>query len=317
MNERGMHIAIIGTGALGGYYGAKLARAGERVTFIARGATLTALRSRGLTVVRDEETFSVPQVSATDDATEVGPVDLVLVTTKSYDLEGAGKALRSLKGSDTIVIPLQNGIDSAARLGRLTEPRHILGALTYLPASVEEPGVVRQAGPEKPLLVGPLAAADEPDAEVALSAFHHAGIAAERPPDITVALWTKFMGAIGTMGVQSVTGRGFGPTTTDPDARALYLGCMREVEILARKSGVALPDGSAERLMALIETYPPDAKASMLQDLEQGKRLELEAMHGTVVRLGEALGVPTPVSRFMYAALKLRAGGLATLRVLV
>ena len=304
-----MHITIIGTGALGGYYGAKLARGGETVAFIARGAMLTALRSRGLTVVRDEETFTVPQVSATDDASEIGPVDLVLVTTKSYDLEGTANALRALKGPNTIVVPLQNGVDSAARLGRLTDPRHILGALTYLPASVPEPGVVRQAGPEKPLLLGPLSAADETAAEVVLSVFHRSSITAERPPDITVALWMKFMGAIGTMGVQSVTGRGFGPTTTDVDTRALYMGCMREVEIVARKSGVNLPDGSPERLMAAIEAYPSESKASMLQDLEQEKRLELEAMHGTVVRLGETLGVPTPVTRFMYAALKLRAGG--------
>lgn len=306
-----MHIAVIGVGALGGYYGARLARAGERVTFVARGAMLAALRDRGLTVVRDDETFTVSPLSATDRADDVGHADLVLVTTKSYDLDGAAKALQSLKGPETIVIPLQNGIDSAARLGRLTDPRHILGALTYLPASVPEPGTVRQMGPEKPLLLGALSASDEKDAEVALSVFRRANIAAERPPDITVALWTKFMGAIGTMGVQSVTGRGVGPTRTDPDTHALYLGCMREVEMLARKSGVALPNGSAEKLMALLETYPPEFKASMLQDLEQGKRLELEAMHGTVVRLGEQLGVATPVTRFMYAALKLRAGGRA------
>ena len=304
-----MKIGIIGAGAIGGYYGAKLARAGESVHFIARGAMLRALRSRGLTVVRDEETFKVPAVQVTDDATEVGPVELVLVTTKSYDLEGAAKALRPLKGQHTTVIPLQNGVDIAERLGALTEPAHILGALTYLPASVAEPGVVRQEGPEKPLLLGPLSNADDAAAEAALALFRRTGIVAERPADIRVQIWTKFMAAIGTTGVQSVTGCGFGPTSTDGDTRALYLGCMREVETLAGKSGVLLPDGTPERLMRVIATYPADAKASMLQDLEQGKPLELEAMHGTAVRLGETLGVPTPVNRFIYAALKLRAGG--------
>lgn len=130
-----MKIGIIGAGALGGYYGAKLARAGETVHFIARGATLQALRTRGLTVVRDDETFTVPEVQATGDAKEVGPVELALVTTKSYDFEAAAQALRALKGPETIVLPLQNGVDSAARLGALTDPTHILGGLT-LPSSL-------------------------------------------------------------------------------------------------------------------------------------------------------------------------------------
>lgn len=304
-----MKIGIIGAGALGGYYGAKLARAGETVHFIARGTTLQALRTRGLTVVRDDETFTVHKVQATGDAKEVGPVELALVTTKSYDLEAAAQALRALKGPETIVVPLQNGVDSAARLGALTDPTHILGGLTYLPVSVPEPGVVRQGGTEKPLLLGPLCDADEEAAETALLVLHRAGVTAERPADIRVAIWMKFMGAVGTMGIQSITGRGFGPTREDPDTRALYMGCMREVEAVASKSGVVLPDGAPERLMSAIDSYPAEAKASMLQDLEQGKPLELEAMHGTVVRLGEAFGVPTPVNRLIYAALKLRAGG--------
>jgi 2-dehydropantoate 2-reductase len=120
------------------------------------------------------------------------------------------------------VIPLQNGVDIAEQLAALTEPTHILGGLTYLPASVSEPGVVRQEGPEKPLLLGPLSNADDAAAEAALALFRRTGIAAERPSDIRVQIWTKFMAAIGTTGVQSVTGRGFGPTSTDGDTRALY-----------------------------------------------------------------------------------------------
>jgi 2-dehydropantoate 2-reductase len=261
-----------------------------------------------VTVIRDDETFTVPDVQATADAEEVGRVELVLVTTKTYDLEGATQALRALKGPETIVVPLQNGVDSAARLGALTSPTHILGGLTYLPASVSEPGVVRQRGTEKPLLLGPLCDADEEAATTALLVFLAAGVAAERPADIRVAIWMKFMAAIATMGVQSVAGRGIGPTREDPDTRALYMGCMREVGTVAGKSGVILPDGAPDQLMSVIDTYPAEAKASMLQDLEQGKPLELEAMHGTVVRLGEACAVPTPVNRFIYAALKLRAG---------
>lgn len=306
-----MKIAIVGAGALGGYYGAKLARAGETVHFIARGAMLDALRSRGVTVVRDEETFTVSPLRATADAKDVGPVDLALVTTKSYDLDGAGQALRALKGRDTIVIPLQNGVDIAERLEMATgSGGHILGGLSYLPVSVKEPGVVRQSGAERSLLLGPLRDADSAAADLALSVLRRAGIQAKRPADIRVEIWTKYTVATATMGVQSVTGRGFGPTLADPDIRGVYIGVMEEVKALARRSGVALPDGIVARLMAAIDGYPPETKASMLQDLERGKPLELEAMHGTAVRQGYALGVPTPMNRFIYAALKLRAGGM-------
>ena len=305
-----MKIAIVGAGALGGYYGAKLARAGNRVHFIARGAILDALRNRGLTVVRDEETFTLLPLQVAGDATEVGPVDLALVTTKSYDLDGAGRALRELKTPETIVIPVQNGVDIAERLAALGGPGgHILGGLSYLPASVPEPGVVRQLGEEKPLLLGPLRAEDNAAADLALSVLRRAGICAERPEDIRVEIWTKYTVALATMGVQSVTGHGFGLTRSDPDIRRVYLAVMEEAKSLARSSGVALPDGLVARLMNAIDRYPPETKASMLQDLERGKPLELEAMHGTAVRLGEALCVATPVNRFIYAALKLRVHG--------
>lgn len=305
-----MNIAIIGAGALGGYYGAKLVRAGETVHFIARGAILDALRRRGVTVLRDGETFTMAPVRAMADVEAVGPVDLALVTVKSYDLDGAGRVLRALSGRETIVIPLENGVDIAERLEKMTgSGGHILGGLSYLPVSVQEPGVVRQGGEEKPLLLGPLHDADSAAADLALSVLRRAEIRAERPADIRVEIWTKYTVAMATMGVQSVTGRGFGPSMADPDSRRMYIEVMEEVKALARSSGVELPDGIVARLMGAIEGYPPEAKASMLQDLERGKPLELEAMHGTAVRLGEALGVPTPVNRSIYAALKPRIGG--------
>lgn len=304
-----MNIAIIGAGALGCYYGAKLARAGHRVHFIARGATLEAIRSRGVRVIRDDARFTVTNVEATDDVTEVGPVQFVIVATKSYHFESIATALRVLKGPETIVLPLQNGVDSAERLGEFTEPQHILGGLTYLPATVREPAVVQQAGDEKTILLGPLSASDDADAQTALSILQGAGITAERPADIRVSLWMKFMGAIATMGVQSVTGRAIGPTREDPDTRALYLSCVQEVAAVARKSGIQLPGDAPDQLMQAIDSYPAEIKASMLQDLECGKPLELDAMHGTVVRLGKSLGVDTPTNQFIYTALKLRGAG--------
>jgi 2-dehydropantoate 2-reductase len=306
-----MKIGIIGAGALGCYYGAKLVRSGHKVHFIARDATLQALRMKGVTVHRDNEQFTVSDFHATDHADEIGTVELVLVATKSYDLEAIAPSLRVLKGPDTIVLPLQNGVDSAERLGALTDPQHILGGLTYLPVSATAPGVVRQSGIEKPILLGPLNAADDEAARTALSVLQQADIAVEHPADIRVALWMKYMLAGCTMGIQSVCGRSIGPTREDPDTRALYLSCVHEVDAVARAAGVILPDNAKEQAMRTIDSYPAAVKASMLQDLECGKPLELDAMHGTVVRLGEALGVKTPTNRFMYAALKLRAGGTA------
>jgi 2-dehydropantoate 2-reductase len=304
-----MHIGIIGAGALGCYYGAKLARGGHRVHFIARGAALEAVRTRGVTVLRDGEQFTIRDVHATDQPNEIGPVDLLMVAVKSYAIESIASALRTLKGPETIVLPLQNGVDIAERLGALTEPEHILGGLTYLPVSTVEPGVVRQTGTEKPILLGPLRDTDRPAADQVLAALRQAGIAAECPADIRVALWMKFLLAVCTMGVQSVCGRSIGPTREDPDTRGLYTACMQEVFSLASRCGVVLPADAQEQAMTAIDSYPADVKASMLQDLEHGRPLELDAMHGTVVRLGEAHGIETPVNRLIYTALKLRAGG--------
>ncbi|CAA6691389.1 MULTISPECIES: ketopantoate reductase family protein [unclassified Lentimonas] len=304
-----MKIGIIGAGALGGYYGAKLALAGHAVHLIARGATLKAIQERGLTVQRDDSTLSVTEIHATDDASTVGVVNLVIVATKSYHLDSIGSILRALKGPQTIVLPLQNGIDSAERLSALTEPEGILGGLTYLPATVSALGVVRQQGEEKPILLGALNASDETAAETATAVLHAAGIAVEHNADIRVALWMKFILTIGTMGVQSVAGQGFGETREDPDTRALYFDCMGEVAVLAKASGITLPADTQAQLMAKIDSYPAVAKASMLQDLERGRPLELDAMHGTVVRLGKTLGVPTPANQFIYSTLKSRAVG--------
>jgi 2-dehydropantoate 2-reductase len=305
--EKQMKIGIIGAGALGCYYGAKLARGGHRVHFIARGATLEVLRTRGAIVLRDDEQFTVRDFHATDRPDEVGPVDLLVVATKSYAFQSIAPALRALKGQNTFVLPLQNGVDIAERLGVLTEPKHILGGLTYLPVSTVEPGVARQSGDEKPILLGPLSDADQPAALATLAALQQAKIAAEIPADIRGALWLKFMLAVCTMGVQSVCGRGIGPTREDPDTRALYTASIDEVAAIASRAGIALPAGVQEEMMCTIDSYPADIKASMLQDLELGRPLELDAMHGTLVRLGGALDVATPVNRLIYAALKLRA----------
>lgn len=303
-NEKSLKVGIIGAGALGGFYGALLAKAGHSVSFIARGATLAALQSVGLRVELDDETIVLPDVHATEDPADIGIVDVLIVATKSYAFDAIAPALRCLKGPETIVLPLQNGIDSAERLGALSDTAHILGGLTYLPAKRSAPNVIRQAGPQKPVLLGALHAGDEDAAAMAFDVLQHAGICVEQPADIRVALWMKYLLALCTMGVQSVARKAIGPTLTDPETRALYVACLEEGVAVASALGIKLPTSVQEQLLATMDSYPPEIKASMLQDLEAGRPLELEAMHGTLVRLGIEHGVPTPTIQSIYSTLK-------------
>jgi 2-dehydropantoate 2-reductase len=304
-----MRIAVMGAGGIGSFYGGLLARAGEDVTFIARGAHLAALRSGGLEVLRDRERFRVRPVQATDDPAAVGPVELVLLATKAYDLEAALEAMAPLVGPESLVLPLLNGVDMVERVARRVPAGQVLAGLTYVPANRPRPGAVHQPGPERRLLLGePRGPATERCRRV-LAVLQGAGIRAEVSDAMPVEIWSKFMLVTANGGVCGVTGSPIGPVLADPDTRALYIACCREVQALAAALGVALPPDAVQRTVTHAEGTPADNRPSLLQDLEQGKPLELEALNGTVARLGRARGVPVPVNASIYAALKLRAGG--------
>lgn len=307
-----MHIAVMGSGALGGSFGGRLARAGEEVTFIARGAHLAALREHGLTVRMPEAEDFHLAARATDRPEEIGPVDLVLFCVKSYDLEPAAAAIRPLIGPDTVVLPVQNGIDAAERIARVVGPEPVIGGISYGGGTIEAPGVILVNGAFRRLLVGELEGGSSPRTERIVAALRRAGIVAELHPTIRVALWEKFIAICANAGMTALTRLPVGPILACPETRAMYRGVMEEVEAVARARGIALEEGIIDRLLDVIGGMAPDTYASMYYDLANGRRLELDNLNGALVRLGREAGVPTPLNAAIYAALKPYANGPPT-----
>jgi 2-dehydropantoate 2-reductase len=299
-----MRVAVIGAGGTGGFFGGLLARGGEEVVFIARGAHLEAIRRHGLAVKsRLAGEFTV-RAQATDNPAEVGPVDLVLVCVKTYSLDEAVAMLPPLAGPGTAILSVQNGIDNEDRIARAVGPGHVLGAVAHVSSLIESPGVVAQvAGPGK-LLFGELDGSRSARVGRLRDVFVRSGIAAEVRDDIRTALWEKFVMICGVSGVTALTRLPIGPILATPETARVLRGTMEEVEAVARAGGVPLPEGCVGQAMDLAGSFEPEMRGSMAHDLAAGRRLELEALNGTVVRLGQARGIPTPFNFVIYAALK-------------
>ncbi len=306
-----MKVAVLGAGAVGGYYGALLARSGQEVTFIARGAHLEAIRDRGLRVESIHGDFEVYPAHASDDPAQVGPVDLVLVTVKSYNLEDAAEASRPLIGPNTTALPLLNGLDAADRLAAAWGGEHVLAGLTHISASVPAPGIIRQVSAVRRITFGERDGAITPRAERIRTALAASGAEAVLTPAIDAALWEKFLFIASISGVCCLARQPMGTVLATPETRQLYIKALREVEAVARARGVTLPPDVVERTLKITEGFAPQTKPSLLAALEAGQSLELEAMSGTVVRYGREAGVPTPVHTAIYAALKPSLDGVA------
>ena len=304
-----MRIAIMGSGGLGGFFGGLLARAHQDVTFIARGAHLEAIRARGLTVISPMVgEFTVAPAAATDDPTSIGPVDLVIVGVKTYDLYAAAEQMRPLVGPQSVVLPLQNGIDATQRIAHAVDATSVLMGVAYVASFVDAPGVIRHAALNRILLGEPDAGPSERVARIA-AILRDAGIPCETPGDIRIPLWEKFALMAGTGGVMAVTRLPAGPLRDCVEASALFRGAIQEACAVGRAAGVPLSDDVVDRHWAMILGLPPGAHGSMLQDLKTGRRLELESLNGAIVRLGSELGTPTPLNFAIHAALKAYADG--------
>lgn len=304
-----MKIAVMAAGAVGGYFGARLAAAGEDVTFVARGAHLDALRANGLIVASALGDLTVRPVQATDDPAEIGPVDVVLFAVKLWDTETAGTAARPLIGDGTAVISLQNGVDSIARLTPALGADHVVGGVAYISAVISGPGAINHNGNFARLVFGETDGRASPRLEAFDAACARAGIDHTLSTDIARDQWEKFVFLVGLAGATGLTREPLGRVLDDPHCRALYRDIMSEVVAVGRAAGVALDPGFADDRLAFSETLPATMKASLLEDLERGNRLELDWLSGEVVRRGHALGVPTPANAAAYAALKLHAAG--------
>jgi 2-dehydropantoate 2-reductase len=299
-----MRIAIMAAGAVGGYFGARLVQAGHDVYFIARGSHLDAIRKDGLRVESALGDVHLKKVNATDDPASVGPVDIVMFAVKLWDTESAGEKTKPLVGPQTRVITLQNGIDSVERLSPILGAEHVVGGTTHVVTVMPAPGVIRQTSPFAQFRCGRPGGRSDPPLEAFVAAARAAGIEATLSDDIERDRWQKFIFLAGTSGVTASTRMPLGPVMADPDTRALFRKVMEEVHAVARAKGIAIAPDYIDSQMAFADKAPAHTKASQLNDLEAGNRLELDWLAGKVVALGRELGIPTPVNETIYAVLK-------------
>lgn len=298
-----MRIGVMAAGAVGGYFGGRLAAAGHDVTFFARGANLAALRANGLKLESVAGNLHLPKVDATDDPKTVAPVDIVLFAVKLWDTEQAAELIKLIVKPDTRVITFQNGVDSVERLQRILGDT-VIGGSAQIASVISAPGVISHTSKFAILRCG--AAGGRPDAKLAafVDAGKTAGLDITLIPDIEAELWKKFVFLVGLSGMTAATRLPIGAFRTDPDTRAMFLKVMQEVVAVAKAKGVALADGFAEDRLAFIDKNAPGFKASLAHDLDRGNRLELDWLAGRVVSLGRELGVPTPMNEAVYALLK-------------
>ncbi len=305
-----MRIAIMGSGGVGGYLGARLAKAGSDVTFIARGAHLAAMRQEGLRVESPRGQVHLYPVKATDDPATIGPVDLVIFAVKLWGTEEAARQIRPLVGPKTAVITFQNGVDANGIVGGVVGREHMVGGVCYIATAIERPGLIRHTGQMARFVIGEFGGARTPRLEAIHEALEAAGgFDLEVSPDIETAIWQKFVFLVGLSALTAMTRKTIGPVRSDPDTRAFLLDVMREVVAVGRAKGVGLDPGYPDERLAFADTLPAEMKASMAHDLEQGNPLEVHWLSGGVVRLGREVGVPAPANRAVYVALKLHAAG--------
>jgi 2-dehydropantoate 2-reductase len=293
-------------GAVGGYFGARLAAAGHDVFFIARGAHLEAMRKDGLRIESVHGDVHLPKPNVTDDPKSVGPVDVVLFAVKLWDTEKGAEAARPLIGPNTKVITLQNGVDSYERVTPIIGADHAVPGVTYVVAVIDRPGVIKQTGPFHSIICGTIDGRPDASLEAFVNKAKTDGINVTLSDNIERDRWQKFIFLTGTSGATAVTRTSMGPILADLDMRALFRNIMAETHAVGRAKGVALDSGYVEERLAFADkNLLPGMKASMANDLDRGNRLELDWLAGMVSRLGKELKVPTPVNNTVYAALKL------------
>ncbi|PKN72766.1 MAG: 2-dehydropantoate 2-reductase [Deltaproteobacteria bacterium HGW-Deltaproteobacteria-10] len=309
-----MKFVIMGTGGIGGYYGALLSRSGQDVTFIARGAHLQAIREKGLIIKSVHGDFIVFPAQATDIPADAGIADVILFATKTYQTDEAAFLIKPLVGPDTAVISFQNGIDSADRIGAVVGMEHMLGGATWCSVALEAPGVIGQYSQFRRIALGEFTGEKTQRLQAVHDAFNTAGFTMETAENILKVLWTKFAFIAPVMLMGSLTRMTFGDYRHVPEARAVLTEAINEVAALAKAGGVALDADVADKTLAFIDSGEPGIKPSMQRDVESGRPSELESMIGVAVRLGIKYNVPTPVMRFAYAMLKPRELHCAMLR---
>jgi 2-dehydropantoate 2-reductase len=302
---------FVGAGAVGGFYGALLARAGHDVGFVARGAHLEAIQRQGLRVEGPLGDFTV-KVRAESNPTRLGTADVAVLAVKTYDNATAIPMLRPLVGPNTTVLTLQNGVDSAEEVARVVGERATIGGTTYVATAIEAPGLIRQTGTHRRVVLGEYfgqSGAVSDRVRAIEQAMAGADIHAEAVADARPAIWEKFTYLAPFAAFTGASRLPIGPIWADGYCRALFIDAVEEVARVGRAHGITLPDDQRQRIEEYAAKLPPSTRSSLLIDLSQGKRIEVEALQGSVVRRGRAVGVPTPIIGALYAVLKLHAAG--------
>jgi 2-dehydropantoate 2-reductase len=306
-----MQIVFHGAGGIGGYFGGRLAAAGARVAFLARGRHAQALREQGLRIASPLGDLHLPSVTVAEDPAALPKADLVVFSVKLPDAEAAAAQLPALMHPGTVVLPLQNGVDVAELLARHVGAPAVAQGLAYIATRIAAPGCIEHGGDFARLRFGPLQPAQAPRLQRFLEACRAAGIDAEMPADIRRAVWEKFVFLAGLSGLTALTRQPVGVVRADAELRRMLQAVMAEATALGRAEGVDLPADYAEQRMAFVDTLPHGMKASMLHDLEAGRPLELPWLAAAVVRRSAKLGLEAPVNRFIAAVLGPLAGGRA------
>jgi len=294
---------VVGTGGVGGLLGGLLARAGEDVAFVARGAQLEAMKTKGLTLRGPDGEHTVRAIRASADPAEFGVVDYVLVTVKAWQIEEVAPGLRGAVGASTAVVPLQNGVDAAPRLARELGEAAVLGSLCHMFAWISEPGVIQWNKPAPSVTLGTRLPTQRGAVDRLASVLTKANVTTHISDDIEVALWEKllFLAPLGSVGAASRSLAGV--LRTVPETRRLLRQAMEEIASVARARGVRLPDDAVDRALARVDSVPPEASASTYRDIVAGRPSELGNLTGAAVRLGKEVHVPTPANEFLLAAL--------------
>jgi 2-dehydropantoate 2-reductase len=305
-----MRIAAMAAGAVGGYFGARMAAAGHDVFFIARGANLEAIKKNGLKIESVHGDLHLPKPNVTDDPKSVGPVDIVLFAVKLWDTEKAAEQTRPLVAAGTRVITLQNGVDSVERVAPILGAEQTIGGVAYIATVIGAPGVIKHTSSFAKMRFG--RADKKPDEK--LQAFVDAGKAAKIDVDISADIererWEKFAFLTAMAGTTSSFRSSIGPIVADPELRGYFRRLVEEAVAVGKAKGVSLdPSYVDDRMGFVVNKVEPGMKASMAHDLERGNRLELDWLNGKVRDLGHALNVPTPASDTVYAMLKLHRMG--------
>jgi 2-dehydropantoate 2-reductase len=307
-----MHIAIVGSGAVGGYFGAKLAQSGQKVTFIARGKHLAAIREGGLRVRSAKLGDFTVTAAAEEDTAKVGPVDLAIFSVKAYDNATALPLLEPLMGPDTIVLTLQNGVDSVDEVAGAVGETHVLGGTTYVATALEEPGLIVQTGVHRSIIFGEVFAnrgAITPRVQAIVDVMTPADIQVTAVPDGRVPIWDKFVYLAPFSGFTGAARLPIGAIWKYPHVQEMFYAAAREVAALAKAEDVEISSNRWDTLREYMDNIPPTTRSSLLIDLEMGKRIEVEALQGAAVRRAAARNIDMPIIRTLYAVLKPWAEG--------